>query len=187
MSDSTTLDTIDQYVAAVLELSVPLHASIAAFDEPDARYELAGAPGLALFERDGGDTISHVSNSPAPEFMAVLELLRERHRDAVGGLENTQNSHLDPLLLMMMCIVDEQTGKRWGLDVKARREVALFALDDEQAKHDPQIKPHDSALRAWVPLSAKHDQDAGVHTAVLEMHFFEKRSERYAPGWESQK
>src|SRR5690606_20357734 len=84
---------IDALLARVLEISVPMHAAIAAFDEPDARYELVGPPGVAFFQRDAGDVIGHVSGSPSPLLMPPLDDLRRRHLAAAGVDDGVDNSH----------------------------------------------------------------------------------------------
>src|SRR5690606_37229921 len=115
----------------VLELSVPLHSAIAPFDEPGARYELAGAPGVAFFERDALDTISHVSGSPSPALAQVLEDLRGRYLQAIGAPDDMDNSHLPPLLLLCCYLADPVTRERISLDQIVARPAQIRAIDEE--------------------------------------------------------
>jgi hypothetical protein len=172
---------IDRIIARVLEHSVPLHDSIRVFDEPGATYRLEGAPGIALFERDGTSTISHISSSPSPLLMPVLDDMRVQHLSKVGVGDDVDNSHLPALLLLCMYLVDGEASERLNLSAIARRPAEIVAMDEEAGKHDPELEPHDAALRAWTPLVADHAPDAGVHPAVLEMRFRSRRHERYAP------
>jgi hypothetical protein len=177
---------IDQLLTRVLELSVPMHAAIAAFDEPDARYELKGQPGVAFFQRDAGDTIAHVSGSPSPLLMPPLDDLRARHLAAAGVAPGVDNSHLPPLLLLCCYLADPDTSKRLGLDDIARQRAAqVLALDEEDGQHDPELEPLDAALRAWVPLHAAHlgDDDELTWPAILELRFKSDRYSKYVP-WE---
>jgi hypothetical protein len=178
MADTQT--DIDALLDEVLATSVPLHEAIAAFDEPGARYELAGAPGIAIFTRDG-DTISHESSSPAPALADVIEDLRGRHMTAIGAASGTDNSHLPALLLLCVTIVDRAVVERFGLQSVARRAAEVYALDEEEGRHDPELEPGDVALRAWVPLGAAHEPGAGVHSAILEWRFRVERYQRYTP------
>ncbi len=171
----------DVIISRVLEYSVPLHDAIRSFDEPAAAYRLEGAPGVALFERDAGTTISHVSSSPSPMLMPVLDELRKRHLERAGCNNDIDNSHLPALLLLCMYLVDPATSERFSLDRIARRPAEIVAIDEESGRHDPELEPHDAALRAWTPLIAEHAPDAGSHSAVLEMRFKAMRHERYVP------
>lgn len=171
----------DTIIARVLEHSVPVHDAIRAFDEPGASYRLEGAPGIALFERDAGTTISHVSSSPSPLLMPVLDDLRARHLDRVGCAAGIDNSHLPALLLLCLYLVDPGTSERFSLDRIARRPAEIVAIDEESGRHDPELEPHDAALRAWTPLVAEHVDDSQTHAAVLEMRFRAMRHERYVP------
>jgi hypothetical protein len=177
---------IEALLQRVLELSVPLHEAIEPFDEPGARYELAGAPGVAFFQRDSGDTIGHVSGSPSPALMPPLDDLRRRHLDLVGAGADVDNSHLLPLLLLCSYLADPESSRRLGLDdIATRRAAAVRALDEEEGQHDPDLQPRDAALRAWVPLRALHVPDAGDESwpAILELVFPNDRYERHVP-WE---
>ncbi len=181
--DSTDIDAL---LRRVLEISVPLHETIAPFDEVDARYELAGAPGVAFFQRDAGDVIGHVSGSPSPALMPPLDDLRRRHLDLVGANADTDNSHLLPLLLLSCYLADPDTSARLGLDqIASRRPAAVRPLDEEQGQHDPDLQPLDAALRAWVPLRALHLPDLADESwpAILEFVFPNDRYERHVP-WE---
>src|SRR5687768_8821133 len=85
MTSSTVEDpAVQSLVERVLAMSTRLHPAIARFDEPGARYEVSGPPGLAFFQRDDGDTITHVSGSPAPTVMPLLDELRARHARGAG-------------------------------------------------------------------------------------------------------
>ncbi len=177
---------IDALLRRVLELSVPMHEVIAPFDEPGARYELAGAPGVAFFQRDSGDVIGHVSGSPSPLLMPPLDDLRRRHLDLVGADADTDNSHLPPLLLLCCYLADPTTSAQLGLhDIAARRAARVQVLDEEEGRHDPDLQPLDAALRAWVPLRAAHIPEAGDATwpAILELVFPTDRYSKYVP-WE---
>lgn len=177
---------IDALLRRVLELSVPLHEAIAAFDEPDASYELAGAPGVAFFQRDSGDVIGHVSGSPSPALMPPLDDLRARHLELVGTPATTDNSHLLPLLLLCSYLADPATRERLGLDeIAGRRAAEVRPLDEEDGKHDPDLQPLDAALRAWVPLRALHlpETEGDVWPAILELVFPTDRYSKYVP-WE---
>lgn len=165
----------------VLQLSVPLHGAIAHFDEPGATYRIAAEPGLAFFERDAGSTVSHVSSSPSPALVPIVDELTTRHLGLAGIPAGTGNSHLPALLLLCLYVADEASAHRLRLREIARKPATIEALDDEQGRHDPELDPHDAALRAWTPLAAEHAPDAGVHTAVLEMRFHMQRRPRYAP------
>lgn len=180
MTSSHEHDT-DMLIARVLEHSVPLHDSIRVFDEPDASYRLEGAPGVAMFDRDAGSTISHVSSSPSPMMMPVLDDLRVRHLSMVGADANIDNSHLPALLLLCIYLVDSDVSERLALGQIARRPAEIIAIDEEAGRHDPELEPHDVALRAWTPLAADHAPDAGIHPAILEMRFRALRHERYVP------
>lgn len=181
MHDSAPTTDIEALLTAVLELSVPLHSAIEVFDEPGARYELAGPPGVAFFERDSGDVISHVSSSPTPAIMEVIDDLRVCHLAAAGVADGIDNSHLPALLLMCMFLVEPGSKGAQHLKDVADRPAAILALEEEDGKHDPELEPRDAALRAWTPLAAEHAPDAGVHPAILEMRFVADRYERYAP------
>jgi hypothetical protein len=176
---------IDALLTRVLELSVPMHEAIAAFDEPGARYELEGQPGVAFFQRDAGDTIGHVSGSPSPLLMPPLDDLRARHLRAVGVEEGTDNSHLPSLLLLCCYLADPESSRRLGLDDMARQRAAeVLALDEEEGQHDPELEPLDAALRAWVPLKAAHiDGSDDTWPAILELRFKSDRYTKYVP-WE---
>jgi len=176
---------VDALMTRVLELSVPMHAAIEAFDEPDARYELEGVPGVAFFQRDSGDTIGHVSGSPSPMLMPALDDLRRRHLAAAGVDEGTDNSHLPPLLLLLCYVADPESSARLGIDDVARQRAAkVLALDEEDGAHDPDLQPLDAALRAWVPLRAAHlDGVTDTWPAILELQFPVDRYLRHVP-WE---
>ncbi len=169
----------------VLELSVPLHETIAEFDEPGARYELEGMPGVAFFQRDNGDTISHMSGSPSPMLMPALDELRERHLRAVGVDAGVDNSHLPPLLLLCCYLADTEMSARIGInDIARRRAAEVRALDQEDGQHDPDLQPLDAALRAWVPLRAAHLEGVtDTWPAILELVFPTDRYVRHVP-WE---
>lgn len=181
-SDPTSSD-IELLQRRVLELSVPLHAAIADFDEPDTCYDIAGPPGVALFERDAGNTITHDSGSPAPGLMPLLDDLRERHMQIVGNPANTDNSHLPSLLLLCIYLADHSTSDRLQLQKIATRPADIRPLDEEEGQHDPDLQPLDAALRAWTPLRAAHLPDAGIHPAILEFEFRSMRHQKYVP-WE---
>jgi len=167
-----------------LALAVPLHAAIAAFDEPaPAVYRMSGAPGVAFFRRDSGDTISHVSGSPSPTLMPALDELRERYMRAIGAPDGTDNSHLPPLLMLCMYLADTPMCERLGIAEVAHRPAQLEPLDEEEGQHDPELEPLDAALRAWIPLEADHVPDAGVNPAILEIRFPAQRYSRHVP-WE---
>ncbi len=176
---------VDALLTRVLELSVPLHPAIEAFDEPGARYELEGAPGVAFFQRDALDTIGHVSGSPSPMLMPPLDDLRRRHLDAVGADADVDNSHLPALLLLCCYLADTDTSQRLGLDDVARQRAAhVQAIDEEAGQHDPDLQPLDAALRAWVPLRAAHiDGIDETWPAILEFVFPAGRYTRHVP-WE---
>jgi hypothetical protein len=177
---------VDALLRRVLELSVPLHESIAPFDEPGARYELAGAPGVAFFQRDSGDVIGHVSGSPSPALMPPLDDLRRRHLALAGAGDDVDNSHLLPLLLLCSYLADPETSARLGLDdIADRRAARVQPLDEEGGQHDPDLQPLDAALRAWVPLRADHLPEAAgeVWPAILELVFPTDRYSKYVP-WE---
>jgi hypothetical protein len=176
---------IDALLRRVLELSVPLHEAIAPFDEPGARYELQGAPGVAFFRRDAGDVIGHVSGSPSPALMPPLDDLRRRHLDAVGAAPDVDNSHLPPLLLLCSYLADPESSARLGLDdVATRRAARIRPIDEEAGTHDPDLEPLDAALRAWVPMRAAHlDGVDDTWPAILEFVFPTDRYSRHVP-WE---
>lgn len=176
---------IDALLGRVLELSVPLHPAIAPFDEPDARYALAGAPGVAYFRRDAGDTIGHVSGSPSPLLMPPLDDLRRRHLAAAGVDDHVDNSHLPALLLLCCYLADPETSRRLGLDDIVRQRAAqVLVLEEEEGQHDPDLEPLDAALRAWVPLRADHlDGVDETWPAILELRFPSDRYTRHVP-WE---
>lgn len=180
-----TIDTTDPeaLLRRTLELSVPLHAVIAAFDEADATYRLEGQPGVACFRRDSGDTIAHVSGSPSPLLMPVLDELRTRHLRAVDAPAGTDNSHLPALLLLCTYLADPTVVDRLEVTDAVTRPAQVRFLDDEEGRHDPDLDPLDVALRAWTPLAADHAPDAGVHPAILELHFPALRYARHVP-WE---
>ncbi len=175
----------DALLTRVLELSVPLHEAIEAFDEAGARYELEGMPGVAFFQRDAGDTIGHVSGGPSPMLMPVLDELRTRHLRAVGADEGVDNSHLPPLLLLCCYLADPESSRKLGLDDVARQRAArVRALEEEEGQHDPDLEPLDAALRAWVPLKAAHLEGVDeTWPAILELHFPVDRYVRHVP-WE---
>lgn len=181
MTGSPTPINSEELLTRVIEVSVPLHRAIAAFDEAGTRYELADTPGVAMFIRDAPDRISHVSSAPSPGMVPALDDLRVRHLRAAGVTAGVDNSHLLALLLLCTYLVDRDSIERLGLQTVVRRPAQVVALDEEQGRHDPELNPGDVALRAWTPLSAGHDPDAGVHAAVLEMRFAVERYERYAP------
>jgi hypothetical protein len=177
---------IDALLTRVLELSVPLHEAIAPFDEPGARYELAGPPGMAFFQRDAGDVIGHVSGSPSPMLMPPLDDLRRRHLALAGAGDDVDNSHLPALLLLCCYLADPETSRRLGIDdIASRRAARVQPLDEEGGQHDPDLQPLDAALRAWVPLRAAHLPDLKDETwpAILELVFPSDRYSRHVP-WE---
>jgi hypothetical protein len=176
---------VDALLTRVLELSVPLHEAIAPFDEPGARYELEGQPGVAFFQRDAGDVIGHVSGSPSPMLMPPLDDLRRRHLRAVGVADDVDNSHVPPLLLLCCYLADPQTSRALGIDDVARQRAArITALEEEQGQHDPDLEPLDAALRAWVPLRAAHLEGVDdTWPAILEFVFPMNRYTRHVP-WE---
>lgn len=178
---TAAMTDIDCLLDEVLGLSVPLHRAIAHFDEPGARYVLAGAPGVAIFIRDGGDTIAHESSSPSPTIAPALDDLKVQHLARVGVADSSDNSHVPALLLLCLALADEHASTRFDLRSIARRPAAVVALDEAAGRHDPDLQPHDVALRAWTPLTAEHAPEAGVHTAVLQWHFSSQRRPRYAP------
>lgn len=176
---------VDALLTRVLELSVPLHAAIEAFDEPGARYELEGVPGVAFFQRDAGDVIGHVSGSPSPMLMPPLDDLRRRHLRAVGADDDVDNSHLPPLLLLCCYLADPETSRTLGIDGVARQRGArVRPLEEEEGQHDPDLEPLDAALRAWVPLRAAHLEGVTeTWPAILELYFPADRYTRHVP-WE---
>jgi hypothetical protein len=176
---------VDALLTRVLELSVPLHEAIAPFDEPGARYELQGQPGVAFFQRDAGDVIGHVSGSPSPMLMPPLDDLRRRHLRAVGADDDVDNSHLPPLLLLCCYLADPESSRALGLhDVARQRAARVVALEEEEGQHDPDLQPLDAALRAWVPLRAAHLEGVeDTWPAILELHFPADRYQRHVP-WE---
>ena len=176
---------IDALLTRVLELSVPLHAAIEAFDEPGARYAMQGQPGVAFFQRDAGDTIAHVSGSPSPLLMPPLDELRRRHLDAAGVDADVDNSHVPPLLLLCCYLADPGSSRRLGIDDVARQRAAMvLPLEEEDGQHDPELEPLDAALRAWVPLRADHLDDIDdTWPAILELRFPSDRYTKYVP-WE---
>ena len=176
---------IDALLTRVLELSVPLHDAIAAFDEPGARYALEGQPGVAFFQRDAGDTISHVSGSPSPLLMLPLDDLRARHLDAAGIEPGHDNSHLPALLLLCCYLADVESSRKLGIeDVVRQRSAFVQAIDEEQGQHDPDLQPLDAALRAWVPLRATHMPEADeTWPAIVELVFPSNRYTKHVP-WE---
>lgn len=176
---------IDALLRRVLELSVPLHDAIAPFDEQGARYELAGPPGVAFFQRDARDVIGHVSGSPSPMLMPPLDDLRRRHLAAAGIDDDVDNSHLPSLLLMCCYLADPESSRKLGLaDVARQRAAQVRPLDDEEGRHDPELQPLDAALRAWVPLRAAHLPDVDdAWPAILELVFASDRYQKHVP-WE---
>jgi hypothetical protein len=165
---------------ATLDISVPLHEAIKRFDEEIASYQIAGPCGVGFFRREG-DQISHESSSPAEELIPFIHDLRDQHLHRVRAGSGADNSHLIPLLLMCLFIVDPVTRERFSLSSYANRPAVIDAITEEDGKHDPPLEHGDGALRAWVPLEAAHAPGAGVHTAVLEMVFPAGRAPRYAP------
>lgn len=176
---------IDALLTRVLEISVPLHPAIEAFDEPGARYKLEGQPGVAFFQRDAGDTIAHVSGSPSPMLMLPLDDLRARHLHAVGVEADVDNSHLPALLLLCCYLADPESSRRLALeDVARQRAAQVLALDEEEGQHDPELQPLDAALRAWVPLRAEHIGEVDeTWPAIIELRFPSDRYTRHVP-WE---
>ena len=172
---------IDRLLDDVLALSVPLHEAIAAFDEPGGEYRLAGPPGVAFFERDAGNTVTHSSSSPSPALMPAIDDLRRRHLGGAGVADNVDNSHVMPLLLICMFLVDDVASERFHLRQFANKPTEIEALDQEAGEHDPELEPHDAALRVWVPLEAVHAPEYGVHPAILELKFRMQRKSRFAP------
>jgi hypothetical protein len=174
-------ESVEALLDAVLDVSVPLHGAITAFDEAGASYELVGPPGMALFVRDSAEAIRHVSGSPSPTVMPALDDLRRRHLARAGVPAGTDNSHLPALLLICTYLVDADTVARLGLTQLLRRPAEVEALDEEAGRHDPHIEVGDAALRAWTPLTAAHVPGSGEHPAILEIRFRAERYERYAP------
>lgn len=168
-------------IADALAVSTRLHEAIELLDEQEAQYELAGPPGLAVFQRDGTDVVRHRSGSPSPEIAPLLTDLMQAHRARLQFPAGADNSHIAPLVLLCLYLSDPSTRESHGLSLHARKPAAVIALDGEEARHDPPLEPHDSALRAWTPLRALHAPDAGIHTAALEFRFPMNRRERYAP------
>lgn len=173
--------SIDDLLDRALAVSTSLHEAIATFDEAPATYEVGGAPGVAYFERDAGDGMSHVSGSPSPALLPVLEELHRRHLEHVGIAPDGDNSHVPPLVLLSLMLLDEQMIDRLGMRQRVTKPTEVVALTEEEGRHDPPLEPHDAALRAWVPLAATHRPDAGVHPAVVELRFRMERRARYAP------
>lgn len=169
----------------VLELSVPMHPAIAAFDEVGARYLLEGQPGVASFQRDAGDVIGHVSGSPSPLLMPILDELRRRHMHAAGISEEYDNSHLPALLLLCCYIADGQALERIAFADVVHRPAQVLFLDEEDGTHDPDLEPLDAALRAWTPIRADHIYGSPPHPAILELRFPANRYSKYVP-WEGQ-
>ena len=170
--------TAEALLDQTLALSVPLHDAIAAFDQEGMSYAIADAPGIALFERDAGDTISHWSSSPVPAVVDAVDSLRVRHQLA-AGVDGFDNSHLPALLLACLFVADETSVVRQRLGSRVNRPAAIEALDVEHGKHDPELEPHDAAVRVWTPLVCADDPE--VHVAVLQMRFVSGRTARYAP------
>lgn len=174
---------VEALLTRALELSVPLHEAIRPFDEPGTSYRLSGPPGVALFQRDAGDTIAHVSGTPSPLVMPALDDLRARHLRGAGVADGVDNSHLPSLLLLCIYLADPETSRRFELDRIVTRPAQVLALDEEEGRHDPELEPLDAALRAWTPLVAEHALDAGEHPAILELRFPANRYTRHVP-WE---
>jgi hypothetical protein len=179
------IDTSDPeaLLLRVLELSVPMHPAIQPFDEAGARYLLEGAPGVASFQRDAGDTISHVSGSPSPLIMPILDDLRRRHMHAAGISQEYDNSHLPALLLLCMYIADGQALGRIEFQDVVHRPAQVVFLDEDDGTHDPDLEPLDAALRAWTPMRGDHVPDGEAHPAILELRFPANRYAKYVP-WE---
>lgn len=173
--------TAEALAETILDLSTRLHDAIRNFDESEATYAIAGPPGLAFFRRDETDTVSHVSGSPSPELMPMLDDLHRRHLDRVGVAPEGDNSHVPPLVLLCMMLHDSAAAERLDLHSLARKPTEISALTEDEARHDPELRPHDAALRAWVPLASGHAPDAGVHPSIVEFRFHLDRTERYAP------
>jgi hypothetical protein len=171
--------TAEMLLDRTLELSVPLHEAIRAFDEPNAHYVIAAAPGVALFERDATDTIGHWSSSPVPSVVSAVEDLRARHLAAARVDEGADNSHLPALLLACLFLADESSTVRERLGSRVRRPAAIEPLTEEEGTHDPSLEPHDAALRIWTPLRQVDGED--VHTAILQLVFASERTSRYVP------
>jgi hypothetical protein len=174
---------IEALLTRILELSVPLHDAIADFDEPGANYEMVGPPGVAVFRRDLNDVIGHVSGSPSPLIMPVIDELRTQHIRARGLPAGTDNSHLPPLLLLCCYLADPSFIRDTDLEQIIQRPATVLAIDEETGKHDPELEPLDAALRAWTPLAAQHAPDAGIHPAIIEMRFPSGGYQRHVP-WE---
>ena len=179
------IDTNDPeaLLTRVLELSVPMHPAIAPFDEQGARYLLEGQPGVASFHRDAGDTIGHVSGSPSPLLMPILDDLRLRHMHAAGISTDYDNSHLPALLLLCCYIADGHVLDRLSFADIVRRPAEVRFLDSEEGTHDPDLEPLDAALRAWTPIRADHIYGSPPHPAILELRFAANRYSRHVP-WE---
>lgn len=170
-------DVLDRTAA----MAVRLLPAIERYNEAGAAYDLAGPPGVALFERDGLDHVSHVSGAPSPDLAGSMAELHQRALQDAGM--DGDNSHLLALVLLCMYVADEDPHPSLSrLREFARRPTEIVAIDEEQARHDPPLEPHDAALRAWTPMRvAGHGPDEPVHTAVLEMRFRAQRRPRYAP------
>jgi hypothetical protein len=173
--------TADQVIELAVQKSARLHEAIAHFDEPSGRYALGGVPGVAYFERDHPDRITHESSSPSPAIGNMLDDLAARHMAAAGLAPGATNSHVHALVLLVLTMFDETARERFSLDQLGRRPAMIVALDEEDGKHDPELEVGDAALRAWVPLVAEHAPDAGAQPTVLEFRFFNQRKDRYAP------
>jgi len=169
----------------VLELSVPMHPAIEAFDEPGAKYLLEGAPGVASFHRDTGDVISHVSGSPSPTIMPIIDDLRLRHMHAAGIAADVDNSQLPALLLLCCYIADGHALERIEFRDVVHRPAEVRFLTEDEGTHDPDLQPLDAALRAWTPIRADHVGDDEAYPAVVELLFTANRYAKYVP-WEGQ-
>ncbi len=177
---SQNLEQLDSELSSsILELSVPLHQEIEIFDVDGISWLVAGMPGAAFFTCDGAGTLKHVSGSPTPGLMEHVMLLQPEHMARAEKSPGTTNSHLPPLLLLCAYMLDDTLDDRFDLRRRAARPASVLVLDEEEAEHDPNLEPHDSAIRAWVPLTLEDDSEA--HSAVMEFRFHAERHSRYVP------
>jgi hypothetical protein len=170
-----------QVVDEVLAVSARLHDAIAHFDEASGHYALGGVPGVAYFERDHPDRITHESNAPSPMVAAQLDELAQRHLARVGAPEGAVNSHVHALLLLVLTMLNEDAQQRFRFDQHGKRPAQIVALDEEDGRHDPELEVGDAALRAWVPIASDLHPGAGAQPTILEFRFFNQRYQKYVP------
>ena len=167
-----------------LELAGALYPSIAHLEDADrGTWQLADQPGVAWFVRSGDDVIGHRSlGLPAEVVPVVSHLAGELERILGGDLRS--NSHLPGLLIAAMLLADADVLERLGADQVVRRPARVHALDEDAGRHDPELEPHDAALRVWAPVSVDGN-GAAVPSwpTVLEVAFQSGRRPRYVP-WE---